>query len=101
MIGPLTEKEFKDDQMWDQFFRIMFRLEDEAKQAQRDTERVNAAINALQKRNIPIDRKRRKGRILKELRRNMKGYSQSTRYTWFAIRCAICEINCQDWGVYA
>jgi hypothetical protein len=99
--GPLTLKEYEDGEEWKHFFNVIFELEDNAKQAQRDTERVNAAINALQKRNIPIEKKRRKGRILKELRRNMRGWSKSTCYSVFAIRCAICEINNQDWGVYA
>ncbi len=93
MIGHLTEKEFNDKETWHEFFGIIFRLEDERKQAEQDAQRVSAMINALQKCSMPIERKRRKGRILKELRRNMRGFSESTRYTRFAIRCAICEVN--------
>ena len=81
---------------WNDYFEIIFKLEDEKKQTEQDTQRVNAMINALQKRNIPIERKRRKGRILKELRRKMYGWSESTRYTRTAIRNAIIEIRWQD-----
>jgi len=83
------------------FFKIIFELEDNDREKLRDVERVNAAINSLQKRNIPIEKKRRKGRILKELRRSMRGWSESTRYTRLAIRYAINEIRMQDWSAHA
>jgi hypothetical protein len=84
---------------WGDFFKIQFELDDNKKQAQKDTERINSMINALEKKQIPLDIKRRKGRILKELRRNMRGWSESTRYTRLAIRYAINEIRMQEWGV--
>jgi len=101
MIGPLTETDFNNKALWLEFFGVVFRFEDEKKQAEQDVQRVSTMINALQKRNMPIERKRRKGRILKELRRNMHGWSESTRYTRLAIRYAINEIRCQEWSVAA
>ena len=34
---------------WGDFFKIQFELDDNKKQAQKDTERINSMINALEK----------------------------------------------------
>ena len=49
MIGPLTETDFNNKALWLEFFGVVFRFEDEKKQAEQDVQRVSTMINALQK----------------------------------------------------
>lgn len=73
---------------WSEFFEGVFAWEDRNKRACQDVERVNALINALEAKPIPIEVKRRKGRILKEIRRAICG-NLEIFYTRSTIRYAI------------
>jgi len=77
---------------WADYFQLVFDMEDRNKRAQQDVERVNRMINALQKSRIPLEKKRYKGAVLKEIRRGINPHLESF-YSFNAIRYAINNVR--------
>jgi hypothetical protein len=73
---------------WD----ILFSWMDLEKRAESDVQAINSRINDLQRSSMSIDRKRRKGRILKEIRRNIN-WAMEKFYDRRTIREAIKTIG--------
>lgn len=73
---------------WHEIFTTIFDMEDREKISSRETEHISSMVNALWKRNISMERKKRKGAILKIIR-EWHSPSIGFHYGWSLIRWAI------------